>query len=374
MKPRISSIFVRLAYPFVILLWSCLSSGYSQEGFRSVDPQPVAETSSALDRGIQLEEQRRWGEALTHYEDASRRFPEDAQLKNRVIVARLHFDLGRRYTDRSYLRLMKEMTEQQSLDLFGEVISKIQTHYVHEPDWNDLLRRGTDGLAIALSDSAYCDAHKVHLDNRQADALVKYVQQVLAQRDVRDRRPAQELVRWVGQMAERRLQVSAPSVVLEYMCSAMSALDAYSTYLTSDQLDEVYSQIEGNFVGLGIELKGDDGTLLIADVIENGPADRAGIQAGDRIIEVDAQPTQDLSTDRAADLLKGEQGTYVEVALRDVSGKTRRLQVRRERVEVPSVEDVKIVDSAAGVGYFRISSFQKTTSRDVDAALWNLHR
>ena len=48
--------------------------------------------------------------------------------------------------------------------------------------------------------------------------------------------------------------------------------------------------------------------------------------------------------------------------------------MRRERVDVPSVEDVKIVDREHGVGYMRISSFQKTTSRDVDTALWSLHR
>ncbi|MCA9148491.1 MAG: hypothetical protein KDA92_04305, partial [Planctomycetales bacterium] len=262
MKPRISSVIVRLGCPCLLFLTGLVGLAHSQEGFRAVDQQPVTEVSSILDRGSQLEEQRRWGEALSHYEDAARRYPDDSKLKDRVVVARLHFDLSRRYADRSYLRLMKEMNEQQTLDLYSEVISKIQSHYVHEPDWNDLMRRGTDGLAIALSEPGYSETHRLRLDGEQCDALIKYVHQVLAQRDVRDRRQAQELVRWVGQLAERRLNVPPTSVILEYMCGAMSSLDPYSTYLTGDQLDEVYSQIEGNFVGLGIELKGEDGTLL----------------------------------------------------------------------------------------------------------------
>ena len=158
------------------------------------------------------------------------------------------------------------------------------------------------------------------------------------------------------------------------MCGFANCLDAYSTFLTADQLDDVYSQIEGNFVGLGIELKADDGSLLIANVIPKGPAERAGIKAGDRIVAVDGQSTRDITTDRAADMLKGEQGTFVQVKLVAPDSSSRVVAVRRERVEVPSVEDVKMVDRQNGVAYFRISSFQKTTSHDVDTALWRLHR
>ena len=95
------------------------------------------------------------------------------------------------------------------------------------------------------------------------------------------------------------------SVALEYACGAIGALDTYSSYLTSDQLNDVYSQIEGNFVGLGIELKASDGALQIVKVITGSPAERAGIRAGDRITEVDGKATAELTTDQAADLLQG---------------------------------------------------------------------
>ena len=63
------------------------------------------------------------------------------------------------------------------------------------------------------------------------------------------------------------------------MTAAAEGLDDYSSFLTADQLREVYSQIEGNFVGLGVELKAENGALLIVHVIPGSPAERAGIVA-----------------------------------------------------------------------------------------------
>jgi carboxyl-terminal processing protease len=175
---------------------------------------------------------------------------------------------------------------------------------------------------------------------------------------------------------------------LEFVTAAAGGLDEYSAYLTADQLRDVYSQIEGNFVGLGVELKADRGALLIVHVIPGSPAERAGIKDGDRIVAVDGRSTGELSTDEAAALLTGEEGSYVRVTAVTPGQEPRSLNVRREHVEVPSLEDISIVDAtfnsakglnltpqqlAAGVAYIRIPAFQKTTSRDLDAALWDLH-
>jgi carboxyl-terminal processing protease len=372
MKPRISLVLSLLGCLSLLVPFAPLSA--QEAAFRPVDQPLQADISGVLARGLQLEEQHRWGEALTHYEEAARRYPGQEQLTRRMVLARLHFDLTRRYVDHSYLDGLRSMSEQQAMDIYAEVAAKIQSHYVHQPNWDDLLRRGTESLRIALYDASFAKAHQFENRAEQIDPLLQYINGVLAQRHVQDRSQSQDLVRWIGRLVSRRLAVPASAVILEYVCGATSALDAYSTFLTRDQLDEVYSQIEGNFVGLGIELKAEEGQLLIVNVIANGPAARAGMLAGERIIGVNGTSTTEVSTEHAADLLKGEQGTYVEVMVQAPSGEVRNLQVRRERVDVPSVEDVKMVDPANGVAYFRITSFQKTTSRDVDAALWKLHR
>ena len=163
-------------------------------------------------------------------------------------------------------------------------------------------------------------------------------------------------------------------VVLEYLCGATNSLDPYSAYLTPDQLNDVYAQIEGNFVGLGVELKAQNGVLVIVRVISGSPAEEAGVRAGDRILAVDGQSTAALSTDQAANLLQGADGSVVALTLAAPDQAPRQMNVRRRVVEVPSIDQVSIIDPQFGVGYFKLTCFQKTTARDLDAALWKLHR
>jgi carboxyl-terminal processing protease len=110
------------------------------------------------------------------------------------------------------------------------------------------------------------------------------------------------------------------------------------------------------------------------DVIPRSPAEQAGIQDGDRITAVDGQPTNSLSTDEAASMLTGEEGSRVRVTVVSAGQAPRDVTVRRASVEVPSLEDVKILDPATGVSYIRIPAFPKTTAADLEEALWDLHR
>jgi carboxyl-terminal processing protease len=127
-------------------------------------------------------------------------------------------------------------------------------------------------------------------------------------------------------------------------------------------------------VGLGVELKADNGALLIVRVIPNSPAQKAGIRANDRITAVDGQQTSALSTDEAASLLTGVEGSTVRVTVVSPGMAPRDLTARRASVEVPSLENVKIVDPVTGVAYVRIPAFQKTTAADLENALWDLHK
>src|SRR6185436_6677010 len=99
----------------------------------------------------------------------------------------------------------------------------------------------------------------------------------------------------------QRLGISVAPVIYEYTCGLTGALDEYSSFLTGDQLDEVFSQIEGNFVGLGVELKADNQELLVVAVIPGSPAEKGGLHRGDHIVAVDGKRTRDVSTDVAAD-------------------------------------------------------------------------
>lgn len=330
--------------------------------------------TSVLRHGKSMEEEERWRDAVDHYESALRGHPEWQELRHRIAVARTHMDIARRYSDSSFLESMGQLTEQQAYDLLSEILVKIDTYHVNAPAWDELIARGVLNLRIAPSESAFVNRFPQPVSAEASDRFTRDVERVLDRSRIQNRRQAQEVVASLTPIAVRELAVSPQAAVLEFACAAVHSLDPYSAYLTGEQLEEVFSQIDGSFVGLGIELKSDNNTLLIVDVIPGGPAEEAGIAPRDSIIEVDGRATREVSTDAAADMLKGPALSYVEVVVRSPDGTVRRERIQRRRVDVPSVQDVKMLDETNGVGYLKVTSFQKTTSRDMDNALWKLHR
>lgn len=367
LRPR-RAWFVRSTL-LLALVWA--GSVFAQNG---LTPTNTASLRTVLEQGQKLESQRRWGEALSLYEESLRALPGEHDLESRFRSAKIHYDLGRRYHDQSFRRSLTGLNEQDALGLYSEVLLKIQSHYVEEPNWKALVEHGTVVFGGALGDEVFASQHLKDVPAEKVAAFRNDLDARLRTYPIRSRHEARDAVSWAGRFGRERLGVSSTAVVLEYLCGASNLLDDYSSYLTRDQLNEVYSQIDGNFVGLGIELKAVDNALQILRVIPNSPADRGGLRPLDQIVAVDGQTTATLTTDQAANLLQGKEGSQVDVTIVTPGQQPRQLRLRRENVDVPSVDDVRIVDQAFGIGYLRLTCFQKTTSKDLDAALWKLHR
>ncbi len=103
------------------------------------------------------------------------------------------------------------------------------------------------------------------------------------------------------------------------------------------------------------------------------PSKPASVRAK-KFVRVEKTNVMPADPDYVADLLRGPENSYVSIAVVDVEGRSRDLRVQRRRVEVPCVENVHIVDAEKRIGYLRLTNFQKTTTRDVERALWDLHR
>ena len=298
---------------------------------RTSGDRESGQVDSSLQEGLRYERDHRWIEALTHYDSVIREHPDEEQLRLRRTLAHIHVDLDRRLADSSFRDFQTAATENQALAQFQEICLKVQMHYVHEPNWQRLFWRGTANLDVAVTNSDFRTRFALHATDAEIRDFRKLLRNNINNRPVKSRRDARELASYTAQLAEYHLGVPRVATIGEYCAGAIASLDQYSTYLTADQLDDVYSQIEGNFVGLGIELKATDDSLLIVKVIGGGPAEQAGIRAGDRIIAVNGQSTTDISTDKAADLLKGEQGTRVSVRLATTSTPSSARRTSRSR-------------------------------------------
>lgn len=364
------SVSIRLALACVAAI-AAVSAAAQPPGLPSLGGSSVGEF---LDRGRAFETERRWSEAVATYEDGLRQFPGDPVIKQRFDVARQHFDVARRYADRSFRAALERLSPSATLDLYGEVLLKIHAHYVDTPRWNELVEAGARSFAVALSESVFLEANLPSANPEQVNDLLSDLDRLLAARSIQNRFDAREAVQAAAAMIQQRSGMGANAVVMEFLSGAVNTLDPYSTYLTPDQLTEVYSQIEGNFVGLGVELKALDGALLILRVIPRSPASRGGLREGDRIVAIDGRDTRDLSADRAANLLQGEPGSVADITIERPGDTRHRLLIRRERVEVPGVDQAGIRDRSRGIAYLKLGCFQKSTCRDVEEALWKLHR
>ncbi len=334
----------------------------------------VAELNEILAAGKALERQKRWGEAATYYEDALRENPGESVLEHRLTLARTHYDIVRRYADQSYLKSQTSLTERQTLDLYSEVLLKIHSHYVNAPSWRELVEQGLVNIEVATLEPAFIERHLANVDPKLVSGFRQQLRQQVDPRRATDRHTARQLAWTAAYLGEQQLGIPKQAVLLEFVCGSTGALDDYSAFLTPSQLDEVFSQIEGNFVGLGLELKTESNHLAIVSVIPGGPAAQAGIKGGDKIIAVDGHLASVATPDRVADMLRGAEHSLVNVTVVKGDGEEQQHRLTRRRVEVPSLEQIKLLDQRLGIAYIKLTSFQKTTTHDFDQALWSLHR
>jgi len=332
------------------------------------------ELSAAIEKGLQFEQEQQWTDAISHYEKQFRRFPHDKTLYQRLIISRLRYDVNRRFQDQSYLQSLSQLSTGQALDLYAEVLANLQSHYVEDIDWSRTLLHGTAALEIALEDPRFISQVLAGADPQAIEQFRLNVHRQLTGRSTASRYDLRANVAYVAGLAHTQLGLPGTVTVMEFVSGAVSTLDPYTRLLSGNQLDEMFSNIEGNFVGLGLELKANADSLQILSVIPAGPAAEAGILAGEKIVRVEASRTTDVDPESVADLLRGPEYSNVSLTVVNVNGEPRELNVQRRRVDVPCVENSHLVDPVNKVGYFRLTNFQKTTTRDVERELWNLQR
>lgn len=368
----IRTFMVRLS--LIATCFLCSAQGWAQTS-NSQWHQASADASNSshvLNQGMDYERQGKWGEALSLYQQALRKNPKSQQLRQRRTIARIHFDLDRRYGDRSFLSTISQSSENKSMDVYAEVLLKIQSYYVDTPDWTEIVNYGLASLEIALNTDEFVQSNLPGRTEEEISRAIQTLRRSLSQYRVASRQDAFAVANNTAKMMQEQLRLPPAATTYEFVCGAISSLDPYSAFMSSNQYSETMSQIEGNFVGLGVELRTNSDHLEIVSVIPKGPAGVSGIQAGDKITSVDNQRVSDVGSERAADMLRGIENSFVNLqVVRDQKSSTVRLQ--RKRVEIPSVDLVQIIDPSSGVGYIRLTNFQKTTARDFDEALWKLH-
>lgn len=153
----------------------------------------------------------------------------------------------------------------------------------------------------------------------------------------------------------------------------LAQLDPHSVYISKEDVQKANSELKGSFSGVGVEFTIQRDTINVGNVVKGGPAEKAGILAGDKIVEVDGKPfVGEIVTDtEARHRLMGPKGTKVVIGVRRYGSKAiKRFTVTRADIVTPSISATYMINDSTG--YMRIKSFGQKTYMEMLAALASL--
>ena len=144
----------------------------------------------------------------------------------------------------------------------------------------------------------------------------------------------------------------------------LQSLDPYSAYMSPDSFENMQTETSGEFGGLGIEVGMEAGVVKVISPIDNSPASKVGIKAGDYIVKINDIQVQGKSLTEAVDLMRGPVGTDIEITVRRVGEKKAlTFVITRDIIKVASVKS-EIIDDRTG--YIRLTSFNENSSDQIE--------
>jgi len=163
----------------------------------------------------------------------------------------------------------------------------------------------------------------------------------------------------------------------------LDKLDPYSNYISPEEIDRFKTSVESQFGGIGIQVDMRQGRLVIVSPLVGSPAYRAGLQAGDMIVEIEGKSLDGVSLDEAISRMKGEAGTSVTITVQSRGGDRRTLNLTREMIRMETVRGDRrndedrwefMLDQDRKIGYIRVDSFSRETFRDLQRAMQELEK
>jgi carboxyl-terminal processing protease len=147
--------------------------------------------------------------------------------------------------------------------------------------------------------------------------------------------------------------------------------DPYTSFLRAEDFEDLTVSTTGNYGGLGIRIEPNDGWIQVVQPLPDTPAERLGVQAGDRIVEVDGESTHEWSSDKAVSRLRGEAGSSVTITVvRPGVPEPVKFTIVRERIHVASVEGGTVLPG--GIGFVRLLGVSEASAKELSNEITRL--
>jgi len=146
----------------------------------------------------------------------------------------------------------------------------------------------------------------------------------------------------------------------------LKSLDPYTVYIPESRMEDYRFMTTGQYGGIGSLIRNIDGNTYISEPYQGFPAEKSGLQAGDRIIRVDGIEVSDKDQEQISEVLKGSPGSTVRIEIEREDEGVRLFEIKREEIKIPDVPYSGMIDDKTG--YIKLTSFTQTASKDVKEA------
>ena len=163
-------------------------------------------------------------------------------------------------------------------------------------------------------------------------------------------------------------EISDEELIEKAIDGMLTGLDPHSGYMDEDVWEEMQLDTKGKFGGLGIEITMEEGFVKVVSPIEDTPAYRAGILAGDYIIQIDETPVYGLSLNEAVEMMRGKKGEGIKITISREGEEPFEIEIIRDFIKVQSVKN----DIFDNIGYLRITSFTEQTEKGLIKSIKNI--
>ncbi len=270
-------------------------------------------------------------------------------------------------------------------DIFEYAINMLSVNYVEEPDFRRMALEALEaGALLADTDDLektfpqLCDTEKTVAYSAGVNSLIEKCKSITGKGGYLT--PIQHL-RKLLEINQETLQLPEEVVVAEYAEGAFGALDSYTYIVWPADVDTFQKEMTNEFSGVGVQITKIDGRLGIDSLLEDSPAFKAGLDAGDIIAAVDGKSTDTLSMNMAVDLITGEAGTDVVLTIERAGEEPKDYTITREKIVVKTVKGLYrdeigqwqyFVNPDEGIAYIRLTNFAAETPERLHAVIQEL--
>ncbi|MCC6240179.1 MAG: S41 family peptidase [Phycisphaerales bacterium] len=288
---------------------------------------------------------------------------------------------GKEQEDDTFRIDWRESLKDIKIRMLEDALHDTYQNYWRDVTYRDLLLGGLRDLEIFASTRGLETTFPLLGNESDRQTFVAGLQQLIDQLQSSTTDDAASVARVLGELEglnARTLKLDEPVLVSEFADGAFGTLDPFSSIIWPTDLEEFQKTTQGEFSGVGIQIQtGEDGSLKVVSPLEDSPAYRAGIKAGDIITHIDGRSARGITLNQAVKTITGRSGTIVVLTIRSADNTSKDYSIVRQTIKMASVKGWQhlpgggwdyFIDPQNRISYVRVTNFTKTTADDLAAA------